>query len=68
MWGIMKKICLLMIIITKIFRWVIIGKDTNEEVDFRNINGLKRGMSSKLDKKKLCCMGHMGLLRRKRLA
>ncbi|KAH8486993.1 hypothetical protein H0E87_025832 [Populus deltoides] len=28
------------------------GKDTNEEVDFRNINGLKRGMSSKLGKKK----------------
>lgn len=68
MWGIMKKICLLMIIITKIFKWVIIGKDTNEEVDFRNINGLKRGMSSKLGKKKLCCMGHMWLLRRKRLA
>jgi len=63
----MKKICLLMIIITekKHSGDVIVGKDTKEEVNFRNRNNPKRDFCSKLGNKRVVLHGPQGVNEKK---
>lgn len=65
MWGIMKNICLLMIIITEIFRWGDCGKDTKEKVDFKNRKEPKKGPSNKLGNKRVMLHGPHGVIKKK---